>query len=314
MARRRQAPARRWTWGGVVTVLVPLCTLALVLLGYGYTLAVQSVFGIDAALVADSLPDYLRLSAHVFVHFVAGVSEASQRWDTYERLYLDMWPQLLIGVTAWVMFFVVWLPRTWWALRFASLNAAGQRVASACRIWEAPPWLGPVRSGLGGVLSFVATLLRCLARAPRAVWWACGSLLLIVGWPLLSLALAVLAVMLVGFVFSLLPGIGYEIGRSSLQQWVVEPLECVSVRSRDQRLVESLRLPEGTRNVAGVECVCLEKDGKEIARGRLVASTADAVILFDPMSGVVQRIPVGDAQVRAIQTLAPVAAMSGESL
>lgn len=312
-AEQHKAPTRTWTWGGVLTVLVPLSTLALVLLGYGYTLAVQAVFGIDAALVADSVPDYVRLSTHVVVHFVAGVSEASRRWETYERLYVDMWPQLLLGATAWVLFFVLWLPRAWWGQRFAALNEAGKRVASAYRRWE-PPWLNPVRAKLAGALSFLATPLQWLARAPRTVWWAIGSLALFVGWPLVSLALAVLAVMLVGFVFSLLPWIGYEVGKSSLQQWVVEPAECVSVRSRAQRLVESLRLPEGTRNVAGVECVCLEKDGKEIAHGRLVASTAEAVILFDPLTGVVQRIPVGDAQVRAIQTLAPVAAKSGDSL
>lgn len=286
MPRKRKPLTPPWTWGGVVTVLVPLSTLALVLLGYGYTLAVQAVFGIDAALVADSVPDYLRLSAHVLVHFVAGVSEASQRWETYERLYVDMWPQLLIGVTAWVLFFVVWLPWAWWGQRFAALNAADTRQAKR---------------------------LQWLVRAPRTVWWAIGSLALIVGWPLVSLALAVLAVMLVGFVFSLLPWIGYEVGKSSLLQWVVEPAECVSVRSRDQRLVESLRPPEGTRNVAGVECVCLEKDGKEIARGRLVASTAEAVILFDPLTGVVQRIPVGNAQVRAIQTLTPAAVKPNDS-
>ncbi len=232
MSRRRKALTAPWSWGGVVTVLVPLSALALVLLGYGYTLAVQAVFGIDAALVADSLPDYLRSSAHVVVHFVAGVSEASQRWETYERLYVDMWPQLLIGVTAWVLFFVVWLPRAWWGLRFAELNAAGERVVSAYRRWE-PPWLNPVRTKLAGALSFLATPLQWLARAPRTVWWAIGSLALFVGWPLVSLALAVLAVMLVGFVFSLLPWIGYEVGKSSLQQWVVEQVQQAKLKSSD---------------------------------------------------------------------------------
>lgn len=56
MSRKRNPATWPWSWGGVLTVLVPLCTLALVLLGCGYTLAVQSVFGIDAALVAHSLP------------------------------------------------------------------------------------------------------------------------------------------------------------------------------------------------------------------------------------------------------------------
>ncbi len=281
---------------------MPLCTLGLVLLGYGYTLAVQSVFGLDAALVADSLPDYLRLSAHVFVHFVAGVSEASRRWETYERLYVEMWPQLLIGVTVWVVFFLVWLPRAWWEQKLSVLRAAGQGKVSAYRRWE-PRQLAAARSVLVWVLTFVTKPLQWMAQAPRAVWWAFGSLALIVGWPLLALAMAVVVVMLMGFMFSLLPWVGYAVGQSALQQWVVAPAECVEVRSRDRRLVDQLPLPAGARAASGAECVCLEKDGKEIARGRLVVSTSEAVILFDPPTGRVQRIAIGDLTVRALSSL-----------
>ena len=50
----RERPSHTpWRWGAVVTtIFVPLSTLVLLLLGYGYTLAVESVFGISAGLVA----------------------------------------------------------------------------------------------------------------------------------------------------------------------------------------------------------------------------------------------------------------------
>ena len=50
-------------------------------------------------------------------------------------------------------------------------------------------------------------------------------------------------------------------------------------------------------------CVCIEKNGKEIARGRIVAATNSMTILFDPLTGHVQRIPTTDATIHTLSSL-----------
>lgn len=294
-----------WTWGGVVTVLVPLCTLGLVLLGYGYTLAVQSVFGMDAGLVAHSLPEYLQLSTNVVVQLLSGVTDAAQQRQIYVRAYKDLLPFLVIAGAVWVLYFLIWLPRAWWAQKLSAVSGLATLKADADGQRE--PNL--VRTMLLGALRLwsrlFAWLWQKLAAAPRALWWAGASLALVVGWPLVALALAIVAIVFIGyFLFGLLPFVGWMVGQSTLKQWVVEPAECVEVRSRDQRLVDQLPLQKNARVAAGAVCVCLqEKDGKEIARGRLVVSTSEAVILFDPLTGRVERIPVGDLTIRAVESL-----------
>lgn len=300
MRRKRQSAG--WTWGAVVTVLVPLSTLALVLLGYGYTLAVQSIFGIDAALVASSLPEYLQLSSHVVVHLLTAVAEAVQRRQTYERLYADSVLWLAVGAAFWVVFFLVWLPRAWWAREVKRLSMFGERKLLSS-LPQLASWISPARGWIDWALERLAITFHFLIRAPRALWWALASLALILGWPVITLGLAIAAVFVIGYLFGLLPLVGYGVGYSALQKWIVAPAECVAVRSRDQILVDQLPLPSETVLVTGANCVCLERAGKEIARGRLVVATTEAVILFDPMTGRTQRITVGDAIIRPVSSL-----------
>lgn len=200
------------------------------------------------------------------------------------------------------------LSRVWWAQKLHALSGFATQKANAYRQWE-PAKVKPVRTKLLGALRWCgglfAWLWQKLASAPRVLWWAAASLGLVVGWPLIALALALTVVVVSGyFLFGLLPFFGWMVGQSALKEWVVEPLECVSVRSRDRRLVDHLPRPKGARDVPGAECICLqERDGKEIARGRLVVSTSEAVILFDPLTGRVERIPVGDLTIRAVESL-----------
>ena len=78
---------------------MPISTVVLVLLGYGYSLAVESVFGIKAEYVGDSLADYLRLSGYVLMGFIDAVQAALFRLDTYVRAYQNFGGWFGVGLS-----------------------------------------------------------------------------------------------------------------------------------------------------------------------------------------------------------------------
>lgn len=293
----------RWLVGLIATAFVPLSTVALVLLGYGYTLAVQSVFGISAELVANTAPEYLQLSSHVLVQLLSGTMKAFQGWDTVHRFYRDFQPVLWSGVTIWFVYFVVWRLRACWLKARAAMASCVVKTADAYRRNE-PRWLAVCRGSLTQLLAWpiavVVGVSRMVGGLPGAFWWALVSLGGILGLPAVMMFITVLGLLLICVVYGWLPAMGLGIGKSALEEWVVKPEVCVAVQSREQLMAPRLR---DAATVVGAQCVCIEKDQKKPICGRLVAGSTRAVILFNPTSGAVQRVLVEDATVHVASSI-----------
>ena len=300
----RERPSHTpWRLGAVVTTFVSLSTLVLLLLGYGYTLAVESVFGISAGLVAGSLAEYLQLSSHVIVRLLDRTAEVFQDWGTVERFYADFKWLVWLGLTVWFAFFVLWGLRESWQRVGAELSGRVVHITGSYQQVE-PRWLKLFRGVLFWPLAWLVRLAVWLLRRVRALpsmfWWSVVSLAGILGLPVITLGITFATLTLLIFVYIWFPYIGLMVGTSALQEWVIKPEVCISIRNRDQHL---LPMPPDTPSVAGAQCVCIKKDGKELARGRLVVSTSQAAILFDPVSGSVQRVPVDGATIHATSSL-----------
>ncbi len=306
MSKKHKIQRQPWFWGAVVTIFVPLSTLALVLLGYGYTLAVQSVFGISAELVAGSLAEYLQLSSHVIAHLFGAIAKVYQRLDLVKRFYGDFMWWVYVGLAVWAALFLMWLPSAWWRSLGAGLPSRVARMASACQLIE-PRWFVPIRRALFWPFAFLGLLAKqlfqWLRRRPAEAWWGLGSLVGVVSFPLLILSASIAALSVLGFAYIWFPYMGLVVGASALQEYVVKPEVCVPVKSRDHRLVDLMPHPPDESAMVGADCVCIQKDGKELARGRLVVSTLQFAILFNPVTGQVQRVPLADTTVYAVGSL-----------
>jgi hypothetical protein len=260
---------------GVATTLVSLC---LALLGYGYALAVESMFALPESLFADGPLDYLRLSSHVVAYWVTAVPDRLATLSIYGGIYGDYWP-LGLGFTL-----------LWGVFVFAGARQRLRLTATAAAL--------AVR-GSG--------LWLALLRWVSGVKWPVLSLAGIWGWPLV--VLCVLAALLVvgSTLVSVVPLMGFMTGKASLQTWVVEPTVCVAPRSRSQRLVaHASETAHQVTKIRGVACVRIQHYDKErgdVPQGRLVVATAKWAVLFDPMSGEVQRVSIDNAAIVPVASL-----------
>ena len=96
------------------------------------------------------------------------------------------------------------------------------------------------------------------------------------------------------------PLIGMSAGTAYITKWVIAPEHCVqtaSLESRRQQLGVKRDTHEKTTDFAN--CVAVKKEGKVIARGRVVFYTSKAVVLFES-NGRALRVPTTDAIVEAV--------------
>ena len=104
-----QRGKRSWlSWLTIITAFISLSTTALVLLGYGYSLAVESVFGIKAELVGNSVGDYLRFSTYVIAGFAEVINTKTFQWDIYSHIYHENKAWIITLTLLWVGFGIVW--------------------------------------------------------------------------------------------------------------------------------------------------------------------------------------------------------------
>jgi hypothetical protein len=99
---------------------------------------------------------------------------------------------------------------------------------------------------------------------------------------------------------AMLPLLGFHLGRDGLQRWVVEPARCAPVVTRTQRLEQAHRRA-GQERVA--PCIAVRGLPGGVIKGRLVAATSQVAVLFDPLSGTVWRVPVGEATHEPVASL-----------
>ena len=125
---------------------------------------------------------------------------------------------------------------------------------------------------------------------------------LFLGPPLIGIAF-LLGVAILGLILSIVPLAGHQAGLRHIDDWVIAPQICIAVKSQQERLKpsDSKTLPSKERPRA-TSCVVVKKDNEEY-RGRVVFSTFNTVVLFEPDTGAVRRVPTDGASVEVIGEL-----------
>jgi hypothetical protein len=130
-----------------------------------------------------------------------------------------------------------------------------------------------------------------------------GSLLF-GGVALITPFLMVGALMVSVVLIAIVPMLGMPLGQNYFQKFVVAPTNCVPVRTRDT-LMKTWSAPQVKNDPAlsASNCVTLFKDGESVASGRVIVATSNAIVLFDPASGDVRRVPIGELTVLPINSV-----------
>ena len=248
---------------------VPGSTLALLLLGYGYSQAVSSQFGIDAEQIASSFSDYLQLSAYAVLFLFTRLSDLFGSWETYRRLYADLGWGLVVAVVLVVV-------GGWWVFRrpMSGYTSALKKVRDVQRS-------GGKRWSIAIVAAVVGVVVS----------------------PALMLVVMLGLMLVIGLVYVLIPSLGFAIGLTALHELVVKPEQCVPLRTRQVRMAPTVSGQGRKDGNDYVHCVALKKDGKEIARGRLVLATSQGVLLFHPITGHVLQMSSAEVSVHPVDSL-----------
>ncbi len=277
---------RRWLepipalLGGLLTATSAV-GIVLALLGYGVALAVQSRFALPSSMAFTSTLDLFGLGGWAVLRVLAAASQWKS-WEFYAELGKQIWDYSL---------------RVYgYALAMGSIYLVFAMLRLAVRRWLAP-----------GVRSQRVSDVRAFIRGRSWLLNAVAGTVS-VAFTLASLPLALLAglviLVIVCFALAAIPTMGLSAGEAYIDEWVIRPTECLPVKSREARLQVTKTLPTSSvPKKYGVPCIAVVQRDGPVEKGRLVFGTANAVILYDPASGVAKRVSLDNSKVEVIAQL-----------
>lgn len=259
------------TFATSILAIVALLGLLLTLAGYGVALSVESQFGIPHASIFKSSSDLFSLSVwfvswglHNFLEMLQTVFFMPLYWQ-----YVGL--AALIGIACTVLFLIAtyvkrWAIKKglWW--RLSNLDNASK------------PKLATILTLLAGALSASAVMIA-------------APIILYIG-------------LFFCFVVGTIPIISSEAGESHIRKFVIEPTSCMQTKTRDQRLhlyENPTAQDPPRRHVAN--CVKIIEGEKTIASGRVVFSTNEIMVLYDPITGKVTRESLSDRTIEVLSDL-----------
>ena len=253
-----------------LATIATVAAITLSLLGYGIAISVESTFGVPHTQIFTSSTDLLSLSTWAIIEIFD-----LRLWDLVGPQHRGIEISALL-VSAFAMAYWVlqvrinfWPTKRWWQPKKWSLEKRGRFLM----------WMTPIAGLLGAGATCVA-------------------------YGLIFAGLYVV-VTLIGA----RPSIGMTTGKDFLERNVVAPQHCVSIHSRDALIEKyeaekrSAAKGEKTHLELGATCVQVLRDGKVLAKGRVAISTTEYLVLFDPVSGLVQRVPTREAIVQPVSSL-----------
>jgi hypothetical protein len=254
------------TWG--ITIISAI-SLTLTLLGYGVAMAVETTFGIPHQTVYTSVLDLLGLSVYAMISVVLGIDAI--KW---QPMLEQAWPIGLVATAGMFIFICGPLysrtrqaktlmgPNSFWRYfwRPTKHDSSGRLLAKEV-----------IKSGLLGGFIFISPLL------------VAGGLLFTV------------------ILISIVPIFGIQLGTLYFRKFVISPATCEPVRAH-AALLQVLSTPrkKNVPVISTANCVALFKDATRVAIGRVVVSTPAAIVLFEPVSGSTQRVPIGELTVQVV--------------
>ena len=252
--------------------IISTVSLFLTLLGYGVSLAVETIFGMPHQTVYSSVLDLIGLSVYALLSMVLGLGDIAW-WPLFDQV----WPTSLIATAG---MFILMCSTIY--LKHRSDRAS----ARTRRFWQFFRWPNNgdsttrlVGKGTIGSIAF-------------------GAVVFITPFVIMVALMAGI------FLLSVVPILGMQLGSHYFERYVVRPTMCMPVRS-SAALIQAWSAPRNKNGstASTATCVGLLKDGTQIAAGRVVVSTPATIVLFDPASGAVRRIPIGEVTVLPIEAL-----------
>lgn len=265
-------------WGFIAGALTVLSLLGIVgaLLGYGVAAAMQIRFTIPHETLFTSPFELIELSVAAIMQFFERFSTVDLLRDLYAPMIADLLPTAGIFAGIWLLIAAAITFRRHVGVATASLSSGLKRWLSVKNEQRTPLYNWIVLSCKG--LGFVAAFLLGMP---------------LVMWVLLMIVLTAL------FVLSMLPVIGMSAAGLYLDKYVIVPEHCAPLRNR----AYLMKPASGQVSRPYAICVRVENPRLEAAQGRLIFATSSAIVLFDPIKGIVTRVPAKDARVTLLGNL-----------
>lgn len=248
-----------------ILTLVSLIALCMALLGYGVAVAVEDRFLIPHASLFESSFDVISLSMWTFLRLFDSLDFTALSWDLWLKAMGD----------SWIVPLAVFVPMMITLYMYKSERPVVRRqVARASYLYSR---IKPAKHD-----SMLVWIIRSMAYAV-ACW---------VAIPLTSVALLVGLVMLT-FLIMLIPMLGMNAGLQHIDKFVVKPAQCKPLLDQKARLT-----PKGKKSTETfADCLEVTVDGIDAVKGRKVFATPSAIVLYDPVTGRAERMPVKGARI-----------------
>lgn len=259
------------TFATSILAIVALLGLFLTLAGYGVALSVETQFGIPHASIFKSNFDLFSLSVWFITWGLSNLLELLKTIFVMPMYWKAVGIAVLFGITCSLLAFLAiyikgWLTQKNFSARFPSLKHASNPT-------------------LGGVFTLIFT--------------GVSAFITLIGVPLVLYA-GLLFCLLVGAI----PAISAEAGESHIRKFVVNPAHCMSTATREQRIAaENKAKPKNAPREYVATCVKLVDGDRVIAAGRVVFSTTDLIVLYDPTSGKVTRESMSGRSLEVVSQL-----------
>lgn len=245
--------------------------VVLSLLGYGVALATEARFGMPRAQLIDSTMDMLDLSSWVILQVVTKGFEALGTFAFYKKTLWETRYALGMLFTGWLIALVVlylYRKRKIFTRRSTKQKSRKQEVSDVRYVIN-------------------------------KTWWMPVSILIV---PLVML-LGVVLILVAAAMLTIVPIVGMSAGKTHIDNFVVAPEKCVSLANRARRLELQSKPDKGSTEI-GVQCVSVTfTEGDLQVKGRVVFALSKVLILYDPESGAVKRVPTENAIVEVIPAL-----------
>lgn len=257
--------------------LLPIATIALTLMGYGYDLAYLEAFGLSPSIVQHGPLDFLLRSVYALMSVFETRTDLKTQFSSIDGIH-GIWQE-----TEWMRYalsaFVITL-----ILAAILAKELGQQQPFQS------VWLQHTLTRAKKPSQLALEKYRFLPKQISMAW----RLLIggaAIGWlipPVFVYMFSAVAwagiTLAITFVASV-PLIGFSSGKSHAQLSVIDPMGCEQ------------KSPQGVTTQAGASCVRILKDGKEQARGRLIEQSANRVWLLQKQPWNVIAIPTDGATV-----------------
>lgn len=272
--RKRSAGWPAWLpkWPALLSTL-PIATVTLTLIGYGYDLAYLGEFGLSPQTVQHGPLDFLLRATYGLLPLIDTSNSLKELLSTTEGL-ARIW-----GDSEWVRYVGAAVALTLLLLAIASKEFSSDAPFRSQRLLRTIGRARKVSAGVALVLGRISRAWRFVLGFAAAGWLSPPVLFYLIGAALwLVGALLLLAL-------TAAPIIGIKAGKIHAREHVIDPARCVQ-KTGDGQLIRD-----------GASCVRVIKDGRELARGRLIDQTGNRVWLLRKHPWSVTSVPLDGAVV-----------------